>query len=115
MKYKLITTIEKPEITIDESVKEHFKKLMEWDEEMFLARATPIKDEINVEEIKREINKGVFDKIHKHGYEQAIKDVLEIINELRLKYRKVGSIKEQDFAQELKSRLEELNAPSKSA
>ena len=44
MKYKLITTEERPEITIDESIKEDFKKIMGWSEEEFKIRTVEVQE-----------------------------------------------------------------------
>ena len=43
-------------------------------------------------------------KLQQHR--ETKKEILELIEKLRLKYRKIGSIKEQYFAEELKKQIE---------
>ena len=87
MKYKLIIKEDTPTITIDESVKEDFKKVMGWSEEKFNSLTEKIIENKNIEIIDEELQRitsefgtSVVGKLRCEG-------ALGLANLLRIKFK----------------------------
>lgn len=93
----IIKSVMPDELVIDEPFE------IRWYIESLIGKALSLKEQ-EVKEWKDKYYLG--QKVFCEHQDRMEQEILEKIDELRLKYRKIGSIKEQSFAEELKKSIQ---------